>query len=318
MRLRHLIAVLSGLAALAANLLALTGHERALAQTPPNRAGLVIQYADGSTDARCVEFEEAEITGYDLMRRSGLSVVIAPGSFGATVCKIDQQGCNYPAQSCFCECEDLNATCVYWISFVQVEGAWKYSSLGASNAKVKNGDVQGWVWSAGQAEGATTAPPAMTFDQVCAAAPASPPEPTATAAPQPTTTAAVEPTSASAATAEVQPTDIVSEAVPTAGATPSATPEMTEATPGVAEALTATATAEPSPTSPAAQAAQPSATPQPAGTTPPVATPSVVSSDTPQGTTPTGLLVFGGLVALLGAILLFTRRGARRSGGAGG
>lgn len=167
MQLRHYVVTVVSLIALGASLLASVapGH----AQSLPHRAGLLVQYADGSAEKRCVEFEEPEITGYELLRRSGLPLVIAPGSFGAAVCKIGPEGCNYPSQSCFCQCEDMNATCVYWISFVQAGGEWKYATLGASSTKVKDGDMQAWVWAAGKAEGATVTPPATTFDDVCAA-----------------------------------------------------------------------------------------------------------------------------------------------------
>jgi hypothetical protein len=175
MQLRHHAVTAATLIALCAGLLA--SGTPGQAQSPLHRAGLVVQYADDSAETRCVEFDEPEITGYELLRRSGLPLVIAPGSFGATVCKIGPQGCNYPSQSCFCQCEDINATCVYWISFVQVGGEWKYATLGASNTQVKDGDMQAWVWGAGKAEGATVTPPHMTFDEVCVAAQAEPTAP---------------------------------------------------------------------------------------------------------------------------------------------
>jgi len=175
MQLRRQIATAAGIAAIAASLLVFTAPGQA--QSARHRAGLVIQYAGGEIDTRCVEFEEPEITGYELLRRSGLPLVIAPGSFGATVCKIGAQGCDYPGQSCFCQCENMNASCLYWISFLHVNGAWKYATLGASNTKVKEGDLQAWVWgsSRGDSSQGTSAPlpPAMTFDQVCPAAQAS-------------------------------------------------------------------------------------------------------------------------------------------------
>ncbi len=176
MQLRHCVVTAVSLAALGASLPAVTAPGQA--QSQPHRAGLVVQYANDSTEARCVEFDEPEISGYELLRRSGVPLVIAPGSFGAAICKIGSQGCNYPSQSCFCQCEDINATCVYWISFVQIGGEWKYATLGASNTKVKDGDMQAWVWGVGKADGATVSPPAMTFDEVCAAAQAEPTAPT--------------------------------------------------------------------------------------------------------------------------------------------
>jgi len=205
MQLRCRIATAAGLAAIAASLLVFTAPGQA--QSARHRAGLVVQYADGEIDTRCVEFEEPEITGYELLRRSGLPLVIAPGSFGAAVCKIGAQGCDYPGQSCFCQCENMNAGCVYWISFLHVNGAWKYATLGASNTKVKEGDLQAWVWgsSRGDSSEGTSAPlpPAMTFDQICPATQASA---QASAQSEATTpTASLSPTTAPAATPAATP-----------------------------------------------------------------------------------------------------------------
>ncbi|RLC66222.1 MAG: hypothetical protein DRI48_05180, partial [Chloroflexi bacterium] len=41
----------------------------------PNRVGLVVRFGDGSLVTRCVEFSEPEISGYDVLTRSGLNVV---------------------------------------------------------------------------------------------------------------------------------------------------------------------------------------------------------------------------------------------------
>src|SRR5439155_17381713 len=41
----------------------------AQAQGGPSRAGLVIRYSDGRTETRCVDFAEAQISGYELLRR---------------------------------------------------------------------------------------------------------------------------------------------------------------------------------------------------------------------------------------------------------
>ena len=55
-----------------------------------NRVGLVVRFGDGSLITRCVEFTESEISGYDLLTRSGLDIVAAfdPGQ-GAAVCAIE-------------------------------------------------------------------------------------------------------------------------------------------------------------------------------------------------------------------------------------
>lgn len=208
--LHRLVVAAISLAALGAGLTtsALPGQ----AQTPRHRAGLIVQYADQRTDTRCVEFDEPEISGYELLRRSGLPLVIAPGSFGVAVCKIRDEGCAYPSQSCFCQCENIKSTCIYWISFAQVNGEWKYATLGASNTKVRDGDMQAWVWGAGQADGTSVLPPAMSFDAVCPAPqPTAPAEPATPAARAPVADASPTPapTSAPQAGAPTEPAGLI-------------------------------------------------------------------------------------------------------------
>lgn len=89
----------------------------------------------------------------------------ASNAIGVAVCRIDHEGCTYPSQPCFCQCQ--GSPCIYWSYWRLASGTWKYSSVGASSAFVRNGDVDGWVWGSGAVSGATP-PPAVTFDQVCA------------------------------------------------------------------------------------------------------------------------------------------------------
>ena len=136
----------------------------------PNQVGLVIQFGDGTTLTRCVAFTEPEISGYDVLARSGLGIVAATSS-GITICKIEDEGC--PAENCFCKCQ--GATCTYW-SYWHLSGdTWQYSNLGASDYQVRHGQVEGWHW------GTESPPPVISFDQICApAATNTPPPPTAT------------------------------------------------------------------------------------------------------------------------------------------
>jgi hypothetical protein len=131
----------------------------------PNRAGLVVQFADGRTETICVEFEEKEITGADLLVRSGLDAVVDPSSgLGIIVCRIEGQGCNYPAETCFCQCSG-SGPCAYWNYFYQDPGqdGWTYAALGALRHKIRPGSVDAWVWGDG------TTPPAadLTYEAVC-------------------------------------------------------------------------------------------------------------------------------------------------------
>lgn len=126
----------------------------------PNRAGLVVAFADGHTEARCVEFTEEEISGVELLRRSGLTFVFSgSGAFGEAVCRIGDTGCNDPGD-CFCQCR--GADCAFWAYFALESDTWRFQAVGASQRRLRNGDTDGWVWGSGSAP-----PGAVTFEEVC-------------------------------------------------------------------------------------------------------------------------------------------------------
>lgn len=141
----------------------------------PNKVGLVVQFGDSTVFTDCIEFTEAEITGEDVLDRSGLSVVkdLSYG-LGAAICKIENDGCNHPQEHCFCQCQ--GAECQYWgyYHLDQQDNAWVYSGMGASWHSVQPGDVEGWSWRAGEADGSDVEPPLLTFEELCA--PPTPPE----------------------------------------------------------------------------------------------------------------------------------------------
>lgn len=240
------------------------------AQSEPNRAGLVILHGDGRVVSACVSFGEPEISGLELIERAGLSYMAQSGGGGAAVCKLDGEGCDYPAEDCFCKCK--GAECVYWAYQHLNNGVWNYSRLGASATKVKPGAVEGWAWGAGSVQNGAQ-PPALSFEQICAppgdqpptvpatalqpsemptAAPEPPtvaPEPPAVPTTRPTlpppTAAAAAPTAApSAAPTAIapteQPTEQPTDTQPTAAPGPSATPIAAAAAPTVTSAPSAT------------------------------------------------------------------------------
>ncbi len=167
-----------------------------------SQAGIVIQFADGQMETFCVELgADGSATGEEVLRATGLPTTIEySGGNGGAVCQIDSVGCDFPAESCFCECTlDPNEPCVYWNYSFQENGEWQYASIGSTNRTVEAGDVEGWVWGAGEiATGAL--PPLIPFDDICLA-----PTPTATRRPTQTRTA-----------------------TPTASATPTLVPTATE------------------------------------------------------------------------------------------
>lgn len=176
-----------------------------------NQVGLVVRFGDGSVITRCIEFNEPEISGHDLLLRSGLDIIDAfdPGQ-GVAICSIEGEGC--PASSCL-TCDTPN----YWSYWYLADGTWVYSQAGASNRKVHSGDVEGWRWGSGDP------PPVVPFDQICTPPPTdtpqptdTPPTPTATNTPQPTDTPppptatdTPQPTETPVPTEETLPTPVV-------------------------------------------------------------------------------------------------------------
>lgn len=197
-----------------------------------NQAALVVVHGDGRVVTRCVDFNEPQISGYDVLQRSGLDLNIEVSGMGAGICRIDHEGCTFPQESCFCRAE--GDTYTYWSYWRLTEAGWAYSQLGASNQQVQPGAVEGWVWGTGAAG---SAPAAITFADVCAPATATPtatPQPSETPSPTPsltpvpqTATATVTGTPTPLPTATLSPTPL---APPSATWTPIPTP-MATATP---------------------------------------------------------------------------------------
>ena len=280
---------------------------RASAQTTENKAGLVVQGSDNTTQTYCIPFEGDTISGLDLLIKSGLPLKVqAYGGMGAEVCQIGATGCDYPNQACACQSYGPNG--VYWSYHHLQDNKWKASIAGAGSYKVHPGDVEGWAWSSG------TPPKLYTFSQLCHAAepPPSPtpPHPTATAIPPalPTNTRTpgpIPPTS----TATVPPTQNASQ-------------------PDGPTAVRPTQVPTPIPTKP--PTIQPPASP-PTSTNPPTSTPTTISTATataiatpqpqpltanPEGTARViGLVIAAGVgvaLAVWGAVTLTLR--SRRKG----
>jgi hypothetical protein len=136
-----------------------------------HRVGLVVYLGDGSLITRCVEFSEPQISGYEVLMRSGLNV-LATFNFGmgAAICSIEGTGC--PVEECL-TCDQPN----YWAYWHLIDGSWAYSRVGASSYTVRHGDVEGWTWE-------SDGPPSIVpFDQICAPPLTDTPSPTNTPLP---------------------------------------------------------------------------------------------------------------------------------------
>jgi hypothetical protein len=160
----------------------------------PNRVGLIVVFGDGSVVTSCIAFSEAEISGYEALKRTGLSLVTSFDSgMGAGICKIEDQGC--PKASCM-TCDAPN----YWSYWHLAGNSWSYSQLGASSYTVQGGAVEGWRWGTGDP------PPMTTFDQICAPPTTDTPVPTNT--PMPPTETPIPPTNTPAPTDTPGPTPV--------------------------------------------------------------------------------------------------------------
>ncbi|MBL7202579.1 MAG: hypothetical protein ISS56_20785 [Anaerolineae bacterium] len=287
-------------------LLALLPFGSAWAQSP-NSAALVIQHADGTVSTQCVEFAEAKITGMDVLLRSGLEVLYTGGSgMGALVCKIDGEGCDDPG-ACLCECR--GSRCVYWSYWHLIDGIWQYSPIGASQFTVRPGTVEGWVWGPGSVTEASP-PPVVPFDQICSlATPTSRPTgtPSATSSPSPAATCPVGawPTAVATSTGSPQP----SSTRPTEPGVRAALTPVPSPSPSIPPSTQNLASAAPTPvlTNAATRTftSTANATPMAFSTTP---AQRVASSPSPPSPVWRSYLLFGGILALLGAIALIVRR----------
>jgi hypothetical protein len=279
----------------------------AQAQGGERRAGLVVQYGDGSVATACVRFAEEELTGLQLLERSGLPIVVQSGGIGAAVCKIGPDGCDYPAESCFCKRD--GARSIYWAYYSLSGGSWSYSNLGVASTRVRDGEVQGWAWGLGES-GSGAQPPVLGIDAVCTA---QAPAPTALASA--TATAQPAPTAEPSATATAQPAPATAQPAPTAepSATATAQPAPATAQPAPATAQPAPATAQPAPATalPSATAtAQPASTALPSAAATTQAAGGAITPAAPPGGLLANYLGFGAvaLVLIVGAVLAARRR----------
>lgn len=274
-----------------------------------SRAGLIVQFSDGSVRTSCVAFEGESITSFDLLQRSGLDVIAQTSGNNAAVCKIGGDGCDFPAEPCFCKFGSGQQG-LYWAFWRLGAGGWQYASQGAALRRIGNGEVDGWAWGSGNVQSGAQ-PPIIPFEQICPAAP--PPTAVPPTAVPPTPIPTIRPTApptARPATAvpTVQPTAPVVASAPTSRPRPSDTSTPISATVTPTQAATASPTVTATPLTPSVTATatlttQPSssATPDPtvhAATATPA---SAVAGR--AGSSAGSYLVFGTmLVGLLGVI----------------
>lgn len=130
-------------------------------------ADVIVQFDGSDTAIRPIQFS-GSISGVTALELSGFDVVMEGSPDGVTVCSIEGVGCDYPAESCFCQCTG-EGPCRYWGYSAWDGQAWQSYQSGPSPSVIdQSGAVEGWRW--GEA-GPNYEPPNLTIpaDQVQAA-----------------------------------------------------------------------------------------------------------------------------------------------------
>ena len=127
-------------------LVAAVGSGPAAAHEGPHRAGLVVRHGDGRLTYAYVVFPEEELRGIELLRRSGLPLVtVGFGGLGEAVCALEGEGCS--VGECRKNLCQSAPDAPYWQPCSQAApGEWRVWRLGASAAKIGDGEVYGWAW----------------------------------------------------------------------------------------------------------------------------------------------------------------------------
>ncbi len=111
-------------------------------------AGIVVDFGDGRVSYALVPFTEETISGVELLRRSGLSLLsVEFGGMGEGICAIEETGCDLSTcRARLCQTGDPDSP--FW-QYVRHggDGEWQSAPLGASSSRVEDGDVDGWFWT---------------------------------------------------------------------------------------------------------------------------------------------------------------------------
>ena len=134
-------------------------------------AALVID-TGGRTTTYCVALDAPTVSGLHLIQLAaqqyGLQYGLGFG--GQAVCQLD--GTGPTGGDCFADYPDFWG---YWHG--DGNGGWSWAGSGAASASIGDGDMEGWVWGPGDSGTTHTAPPALSFDQVCEPQPSPSPSP---------------------------------------------------------------------------------------------------------------------------------------------
>ncbi|HEV2127819.1 MAG TPA: hypothetical protein VGR22_04280, partial [Thermomicrobiales bacterium] len=129
-------------------------------------AGLIVDTGEGEPIHVVVTFAGQEITALDALQAAELGLVTVEfGGLGAAVCEIADTGCD-PSTCRQRVCQTGNPDSPFWQYWEQDDsGAWALSPLGASRARLDDGDIAAWVWT-----GPVPDLPSMTWESLAASA----------------------------------------------------------------------------------------------------------------------------------------------------
>jgi hypothetical protein len=111
----------------------------------------------------CVEFDGPVTTAFELLQLSGLDFTFQTFNQGAAICSIENTGCQFPAESCFCQCSATSQGCRFFGLFFVRKGEYVQSNVGASTLVVHQGDVIAFSFE----ENGAAPEEVFTFEDVC-------------------------------------------------------------------------------------------------------------------------------------------------------
>lgn len=126
------------------------------------QAGIVIDLGGGNVTTQCVKFQGPMITAFDLLQLSGLDFTFQNfGTLGAAICSVEEVGCQFPAEACFCQCTGVGP-CNFFGFYILEDGEFVFADVGISSQILRNKDVI--ALSFGEQ---TTAPTGVSVKDIC-------------------------------------------------------------------------------------------------------------------------------------------------------
>jgi len=126
------------------------------------QVGLVIAFPDGTQHTEIVTVPAAATT-FDVLGAADIELASQETTFGPAVCSINGTGC--PADNCFCNEKE------FWAYFHLADGEWASAMEGVGAYVPADGAVEGFAWSASDADfNPTVKPNVVAFDQITSGA----------------------------------------------------------------------------------------------------------------------------------------------------